>query len=156
MKKYIIIVFSLFALSGVQCLKGTNNVCSNKSPASEAGQIQSYAATNGISAIAHSSGIYYQIINPGSGITPSLTSTVYVRYTGKLLDGTIFDTQIGAPLALKMGTLIQGWQIGLPLIQKGGSIKLIIPSSLAYGCQGSGPIPGNSIVYFEIDLVDVQ
>jgi len=51
--------------------------------------------------------------------------------------------------------LIAGWQIGLPLIHKGGEIKLIVPSSLAYGC-GNGPLPANSILYFDIHLVDVQ
>ena len=54
-----------------------------------------------------------------------------------------------------LGSLIPGWQIGLPLIQKGGEIKLIVPSSLAYGC-GSGPLPPNSVLYFDIHLVDVQ
>jgi hypothetical protein len=54
-----------------------------------------------------------------------------------------------------LGSLIPGWQIGLPLIHKGGEIKLIVPSSLAYGC-GNGPLPANSILYFDIHLVDVQ
>jgi len=52
--------------------------------------------------------------------------------------------------------VISGWQIGIPLIQKGGFIKLIIPSALGYGCRGTGPIPGDAIIYFDIQLLDVQ
>jgi FKBP-type peptidyl-prolyl cis-trans isomerase FkpA len=72
-----------------------------------------------------------------------------------LLDGRVFDQQTNAIKPAGLGTLIAGWQIGLPLIQKGGEIKLIVPSSLAYGC-GNGPLPANSILYFDIHLVDVQ
>ncbi|MGB3162737.1 MAG: FKBP-type peptidyl-prolyl cis-trans isomerase [Chitinophagaceae bacterium] len=54
-----------------------------------------------------------------------------------------------------MGGTIPGFQIGLQLIQKGGVIKMIIPSSLAYGCSGQGTIAGNSILFFEVELVDV-
>jgi FKBP-type peptidyl-prolyl cis-trans isomerase FkpA len=51
--------------------------------------------------------------------------------------------------------MIQGFQTGLKLIQKGGRIKLIVPSALAYGCKGYGSVPGNSILYFEVELIDV-
>jgi len=72
-----------------------------------------------------------------------------------LLDGTTFDQQTDASkTGWPLGSLIAGWQIGLPLIQKGGKIKLIVPSSLAYGCGGN--LPANSILYFDVHLVDVQ
>ena len=129
-----------------------------KTVQSEEGVITAYATANGISATAHSSGLYYQVTNPGSGATPSSGSKVFVKYTGKLLNGTVFDSQTNSSLTgFTVSGLILGWQIGLGLIKKGGSIKLIVPSSLAYGCQGSGAtIPGNSVLYFEIELVDVQ
>jgi FKBP-type peptidyl-prolyl cis-trans isomerase FkpA len=73
-----------------------------------------------------------------------------------LLDGRVFDQQADATkTGWVLGSLIAGWQIGLPLIQKGGEIKLIIPSSLGYGCD-NGALPPNSILYFDIHLVDVQ
>ncbi len=155
MKLYAFFALALVTLTGISCLKGGDG-CSNKTPASEAGTIQAYCTAQGITATQHSSGLFYQIINPGSGPTPNANSVVSVRYTGKFLDGTVFDSRTGTPLALGLSNLIQGWQIGLPLLQKGGSIKMVVPSALAYGCQGAGTIPANTIVYFEIDLVDVQ
>lgn len=154
MKRTISIV-SLFSimLSGTGCIK--DNSCQNKTVQSEQAAITTYASANGITGIAHSSGIYYQVTNPGSGPTPSVSSQVSVRYTGKLLNGNVFDSQTGTPVTFGLGGTIPGFQIGLQLIQKGGTIKMIIPSSLAYGCTGSGAITGNSILFFEVQLVDV-
>lgn len=155
MKKFFLsisLVAILFAGDG--CIKDTG--CIDKTVQSEQGAIVSYASAEGIIATAHSSGLYYQITNPGSGISPTASSTVFVKYTGKLLNGTVFDTQTASPVSFILGGTISGFQIGLSLIKKGGTIKLIIPSALAYGCNGSGSIPGNSILYFEIELTDVQ
>lgn len=115
-----------------------------------------YALANGITATAHSSGLYYEVVTAGTGPAPTINSTVSVRYVGKLLNGTVFDTQAGTPVTFPVNQVIPGWQLGLPLVQEGGTIKLIVPSSLAYGCTGYGSIPGDAILYFEIDLVDVQ
>ncbi len=142
----------LFLNSG--CLK--DNSCNARSVDSEKGEIISYAIANGIVATEHSSGLYYEVISAGTGPAPTLSSTVSVRYTGKLLNGTVFDSQTGTPVTFPLGQVIPGWQLGLPLVQEGGIIKLIIPSALAYGCTGVGTIPGNSILFFEIQLVDVQ
>ena len=156
--KRIILSLSIFcvviAISG--CLKG-NEGCANKTVQSEDAAMLAYASANGMTVIKHSSGMYYQVVTPGSGAVPTLTSTVFVRYTGKFTNGNVFDSQTNsAATGWQLGGLIPGWQLGIPLVQKGGSIKLIIPSSLAYGCQGRGTIPANAILYFEIDLVDVQ
>jgi len=117
-----------------------------------------FATNNGMIVAQHSSGMYYQIISSGSGATPVSSSTISVKYTGKRLDGTVFDNTYAttATSLYPLAGFIPGWQLGIPLIKKGGMIKLIIPSSLAYGCQGGGPIAGNTILYFEIELVDVQ
>lgn len=136
------------------CVK--NEVCKNKSVDSERASITGYASANGIAGTEHSSGVYYQVINPGSGATPTTSSTVTVKYTGKLLNGQVFDQQTTTPVSVSVSQVIDGWKIGLPLIQKGGVIKLIIPSSLGYGCTGFGTVPSNSILYFEIELVDVH
>ncbi len=154
--KKIFLSLSLVAIlfAGDGCIKDTG--CVDKTVQSEQAEIINYANTQGITATGHSSGLYYQVMSPGSGITPTSTSKVFVKYTGKLLNGTIFDTQTAAPVSFFLNGTIPGFQIGLGLIQKGGTIKLIIPSSLAYGCNGSGTIPGNAILYFEIELTDVQ
>ncbi len=152
----IFIVCTAFFLSG--CLKNsTPSTCTPTPVASEEPTIISFAANNGINATKHSSGLYYEIDSLGTGAIPTATSIVYVTYTAKLLNGAVVDQQTNAALTgWTLGGLIPGWQIGLELIKKGGSIKLIVPSSLAYGCQPNGPIPANSILYFEVHLVDVQ
>jgi FKBP-type peptidyl-prolyl cis-trans isomerase len=155
MKKILFVsVFAGLLFGNNSCSK--NEVCKNKSIDSERGEITAYAAANGITATEHSSGIFYQVMNPGNGPAPTVYSTVSVKYIGKFLNGQVFDSQTTTPISTLLGQTINGWQLGLPLIQKGGSIKLIIPSSHAYGCTGYGPIPSHSILYFEIDLVDVH
>jgi len=152
---FIFIALSLCIYGSESCLGGKE--CNNVTPASEQAQIIAYAGSNGITATAHSSGMYYQVINPGSGTQPTSVSTVTVKYTGKLTsDNTIFDQQIVTPVVIPLTDVIDGWKIGIPLIRKGGSIKLIIPSSMGYGCKGLGVVPPNSVLYFEIDLIDVQ
>ena len=155
MKKILIALsFFLVLFAGDGCVK--NAACIDKTVQSEQAAIINYAAAQGNSATAHSSGLYYQITSPGSGPSPTSGSKIFIKYTGKLLNGTIFDQQTTASVSYGLSGMIQGFQIGLPLIQKGGTIKLIVPSSLGYGCNGFGSVPGNSILYFEIELTDVQ
>ena len=137
----------------VSCNKDTS--CTPKTVASEVATMQNFATTNGLTVQTHSSGLLYQIVNPGSGLTPTLTSRVSVRYTGKLMNGSIFDSNTGVPVQFLLNQVIAGWQLGLPLIKKGGRIKMVIPSSLAYGCTGQGSIAPNSPLYFEVTLTDV-
>lgn len=146
-------LFAILILSG-SCLK--DNTCRNKSVDSEDGAMQALAVANGMTATRHSSGLYYEITNPGSGVTPTGSSNISVRYVGKLSNGTVFDQQTTPTSFYPVNGFIAGWQVGIPLLKEGGSIKLIIPSALAYGCIQQGSIPANSILYFEIDLVDVQ
>lgn len=153
MKKIFVLMAaaSLYVLTGSGCTKDKG--CQEKTIASEDGIMTAYATANGITAIKHSSGIYYEIITPGNAaIKPTIASTIKATYTGKLLDGSVFDSRTtNFPLA----NVIAGWQIGIPLIGEGGRIKLIIPSSLAYGCAGRSPIEPYSVLYFEVELVDV-
>ncbi|MDP4261947.1 MAG: FKBP-type peptidyl-prolyl cis-trans isomerase [Bacteroidota bacterium] len=160
MRNFVLpLVFLFLLFTSPRCAK--NTACTPKTAASEAPQIQGYATANNINAVAHSSGLYYEIIDPGTGAMPTINSNIAITYTGMLLNGTVFaqqtspnNTQADPPWPLS--ALIEGWRIGIPLIKKGGRIKLIIPSSLAYGCTGKGAIPGNSILFFDITLVDVQ
>jgi FKBP-type peptidyl-prolyl cis-trans isomerase FkpA len=145
---------------GVRCVKGSS--CTPKTVASEAPQIQSFAAANAITATAHTSGLYYEVIDQGTGVTPTLNSKIVITYTGTLLNGTIFDQKTtpnneatGPNSPWPLSDLIEGWRIGIPLIKAGGRIKLIVPSAMAYGCTGYGSIPGNTVLYFDITLVNV-
>ena len=134
--------------------------CSNKdreeyrctTAAEDDAKMQSYITANGITATKHASGMYYQIIEPGTGATPSLSSSVKANYTGKFTDNTSFD---GGVATFPLGGVIQGWQIGIPLIKQGGKIKLIIPPYLAYGCNPYMGIPGNSVLIFDVELQEV-
>ncbi len=148
---FILSVFFLL-FNGSSCIKDTG--CQNKTIQSEQAAMTAYAVSNGIAGTTHSSGLYYQVSTPGSGAFPTSTSRVSVTYTGKYLDGTVFETTT-TPVTFGVNEVIVGWQIGIPLVQKGGTIKMIIPSSLAYGCSGRGSIPGNTILFFEVRIVDI-
>jgi FKBP-type peptidyl-prolyl cis-trans isomerase FkpA len=155
MKNFIVsVIVCLLILPGTGCLK--DNSCNPKTVASERTTMTNFATANGLTVTEHSSGFQYQIISAGAGQTPTLSSTVSVRYTGKLMDGTIFDSATGTPVTFPLSQVIPGWQLAVPLIQEGGLIRIILPSSLAYGCTGAGTIPGDAVLYFEIQLVDVQ
>ncbi len=118
--------------------------------------ISDFIAEKNISAQRHSSGIYYQILAPGSGnVTYTANTTVAARYTGRFLSGTAFDGPHTTPVSFPLGRVIAGWQIGIPLIQKGGKIRLLIPSGLAYGPDGYLSIPPNTVLDFEVELADV-
>jgi FKBP-type peptidyl-prolyl cis-trans isomerase len=130
--------------------------CQPNPVANEKPQLTAYCTANAINYSEHSSGLLYQIIDPGSGATPTSSSTVSVVYTGKFLTGTTFDATAN-PISLSLSSVIDGWKIGLPLISKGGRIKLIIPSALAYSCAGYPPaIAPNTPLYFDITLTDVK
>ena len=96
-----------------------------------------------------SSGILYQIITAGASKKPNLCETISMTYTGTLLNGTQFDA---GTISYPLSQLILGWQIAVPKIGKGGRIKVVIPSSLAYGGQARSGIPANSPLYFDIVL----
>jgi len=149
-------IIALVFIAGLMFSACSDNGCKPAKPESEEGQITAYATANGLVATKHSSGMYYQIMSPGSGPTPTSTSKVYVTYTGKRMDNVIFD-QSTSPVAFNLSGLIEGWQIGLSLIKKGGQIRLIVPSAMAYGFTGNQPvIAPNSVLYFDINLIDVQ
>jgi FKBP-type peptidyl-prolyl cis-trans isomerase FkpA len=115
---------------------------------------------NNVAAQKSNSGLYYAEIKKGTGAKAEPGKTVTVQYTGKLLDGTIFDTSIGRtePFSFPLGKnkVIRGWEEGIAKMNKGGKAVLLIPSKLAYGPSNVGKIPANSILIFEVELVDVQ
>ena len=105
------------------------------------------------------SGLQYKVITEGTGVTPSDTDVVKVHYTGTLLDGTKFDSSVdrGEPLEFPIGAVIPGWTEMLKLMKVGEKVTAWIPSDLAYGPRGRGPqIPGNSLLVFEMELIDTH
>lgn len=104
-------------------------------------------------------GLYYEITEPGTGAKPTAENVVKVHYTGRLLDGTVFDSSVqrGEPVEFPLGGVIPGWTEGLQLIAAGGKIKLYIPSKLGYGPQGAGgTIPPNATLLFDVELLEIK
>jgi FKBP-type peptidyl-prolyl cis-trans isomerase FkpA len=102
-----------------------------------------------------SSGLHYVITQEGAGDNPTATSMVTVKYKGYLLDGNVFDqTGSGQTATFGLNKVIAGWTEGIPKLKKGGKGTFWIPSALGYGPSGSGRIPGNSVLIFEVELVN--
>jgi FKBP-type peptidyl-prolyl cis-trans isomerase FkpA len=119
--------------------------------------IDAYLASNNIKAEKGANGLRYVITRLGTGAKPSPSSTVKVNYKGSLLEnGQVFD-QSQTPVEYPLSNLIQGWQIGFPLLPKGSKATLYIPSTLGYGQAGSPPvIPPNANLVFEVELIDFK
>ena len=126
--------------------------------------IADYVAKNKLAGQKTASGLYVVITQPGAGANPGSGDVVKVKYTGKLMDGKVFDssdknpqTQAGIDFPLGQGAVIPGWDEGVRQLKKGGKGLLIIPSGLAYGVEGApGAIPPNSVIMFDVELVDVK
>lgn len=115
--------------------------------------IKAFLERNSLTATRDVSGVYYIIDKPGSGKEINAQSTVYPFYTGRLLDGTEFesnkaDTAVSYPLNTRM----PGWQRILPLIKEGGKIRILIPSGLAYGPNAQSKIKMNAVLDFDIEV----
>lgn len=107
------------------------------------------------------SGLQYEVLQEGDGTTkPKATDVVQVKYTGKLLNGTVFDSTDkngGAPSDINLSNVIPGWTEGIQLMSKGAKYRFYIPSDLAYGDQGAGgAIPGGSTIIFDVELVNIK
>ena len=100
-------------------------------------------------------GVYYKNLTVGDGATIAAGQLINARYTGWLADGTKFGTNVGGdpfPFHFGRGEVIEGWDLGLVGMKVGGKRQLIIPPSLGYGPSSNGPIPGNSILVFEVTV----
>ena len=104
------------------------------------------------------SGLSVQDQTVGTGATAQPGDTLTVNYTGKLADGTVFDTSVGKQpfqFVLGAGKVIPGWDQGLVGMKVGGTRTLVIPPALGYGAQAVGPIPANSTLTFDVTLISV-
>jgi FKBP-type peptidyl-prolyl cis-trans isomerase FkpA len=165
MKKIFIPVMAATLIFS-SCLKNINepcdyNACAKVATAGEIQVWQDHFTANAITAQQHCSGLFYEIINPGTGKSPNVCSPVTVRYKGYFTNGTVFE-QLIIPVNINLRNVINGWRNGLPLIRTGGKIILYIAPSIGYGNQdvrdenGTVVIPANSFIIFEVDLDDVR
>ncbi|MCT6874701.1 FKBP-type peptidyl-prolyl cis-trans isomerase [Frischella perrara] len=105
------------------------------------------------------SGLQYSILKEGDGKIPAATDTVRVHYTGKLIDGTVFDSSVerGQPAEFPVNGVIRGWVEALQLMPVGSKWRLYIPQELAYGSQGAGAsIPPFSTLIFDVELLAIN
>lgn len=105
------------------------------------------------------SGLQYEVLQEGTGKRPVASDSVTVHYTGKLIDGTVFDSSVerGMPATFGVTQVIPGWVEALQLMKEGAKWRLFIPSQLAYGPQGAGNIIGpNSTLIFDVELIKVN
>ena len=117
--------------------------------------IDRFLSDNSIDAqIDDNSGLRYVIHEQGTGETASSSDSIKVNYEGRIItDGTVFDS--GESVDFLLSSLIAGWQIGIPLIQEEGSITLYIPSIYGFGSLQNGSIPPNSVLVFDVELLEV-
>ncbi|MBA2250353.1 MAG: FKBP-type peptidyl-prolyl cis-trans isomerase [Chitinophagaceae bacterium] len=160
------IVIAFVLLQG--CTK-KNDTCSYTdstltAPKIEVDSLQAYLTKNSISATQNPAGFFYTITPAATGkAIVNLCSTLTVKYKGKFVNGSVFDsTATSTTAAFQLGQVIVGWQKGLPLIKSNEKITLYIPPTLGYGftdvrdAGGHVVIPANSILIFDIELVDVN
>lgn len=105
------------------------------------------------------SGLQYEILKEGNGAQPTAGDRVTVHYTGKLIDGTVFDSSVdrGEPATFGVTQVIPGWVEALQLMKAGAKWRLFIPSALAYGPQGAGGVIGpNQTLIFDVELISVE
>lgn len=156
----ILLVFS--GLLATSCKDDSQDVSADHSAADEA-TIKAYLTANNITtAQRQSSGLYYvPVLTNPTGVQATAGKAVSVLYTGLLMNGSVFDASSrhgNTPFSFTLGTgqVIAGWDQGIALMRKGEKGTLLIPSSLGYGSQGNSSIPANSVLRFEVELVDVK
>lgn len=146
-------VFPIIALALVfsSCAKKK----AEKQAAKDETIIQNYIAEHSLNAFPTGSGLYYVMEVEGAGLPCTSESTVVVAYSGYFTHGTVFNESDAQGIELTISSTIPGWIEGIPYFKDGGVGKLLIPSALAYGPDGRDGIPENSVLIFDIELIEV-
>ena len=134
---------------------------SKKYEREEKAEIQNYLNSNpNLNFVLKPSGLYYLEVEAGSGLPAETHDTAYVMYTGKFLNGSVFDTNVGTDDTLffpvNEGYLIQGFDEGITYMREGGKSIFLLPSALAYGSSGTYYIQGYTPILFDVELVLVK
>ncbi|MBB6501377.1 FKBP-type peptidyl-prolyl cis-trans isomerase [Pedobacter cryoconitis] len=120
--------------------------------------INDFIKKNSLTMTKDPSRVYYSISTPGTGVGGAITmsSTLVINYTGRYLDGTVFQTNVAGTFTSTLASLVKGWGAVIPgKITAGGKMRILIPSDLGYGSTLSNGIPGNSVLDFDIEIVSV-
>jgi FKBP-type peptidyl-prolyl cis-trans isomerase FkpA len=147
----ILFPLAIYSMSG--CTKGSDSEVTTaiQQAAADDAAIKAYLTLHPeITGVKDTLGCYYQVISEGAGPYPTLSTKINASYTGSLLNGTVFDSN--ANFSATLSSLIYGWQIVIPHVRVGSKIIMLIPSIYGYGASGSGTIPGNSVLRFDVDL----
>jgi len=135
------------------------NSCSKKTAEKQAAEddkiLLQYISDNSLTATKASSGLYYVIDSQGSGASCHSSSDVMVAYKGYFTNGEVFDESSASGISFNLQQVIEGWTLGIPYFKEGGVGKLLLPSALAYGKKGTSGIPENSVLIFDIELIQV-
>ena len=136
-------------------LKDKQQKAAGDSAADGVAALAAAAAEDG--AVQTGSGLVILTLRAGDGPMPALDDKVRVHYEGRLIDGTIFDSsyQRGQPAEFPLKGVIKGWTEGLQLLQTGAKAKLTIPPDLGYGQSGTGPIPPQATLIFDVELLEI-
>ncbi len=128
--------------------------------AEEFEKIEAYLKENNMDVSPTENGAYLLTTVPGKGNFPVKGDTILVNYTGRLLDGTVFDQKLNKeePLEIVLGstTIIKGWEECLPFLNKGSVARMLLPSDLAYGGKEYGKLPAYSTLVFEVEILDIK
>jgi FKBP-type peptidyl-prolyl cis-trans isomerase FkpA len=149
MKKVYVISLLLIIGSLAACNKGLSE---QEQFEEDIRLIKSYISENNLQAEETASGLHYIVNKEGNGNFPTATSDVTVRYRGYFLDGKTFDQSGEEGITFNLQQVIKGWTEGIPKFSEGGEGVLLIPSRLGYGQNGSGSIPGGTVLVFDVKL----
>lgn len=151
----LVFVALLFAVIGSSCSK-IESYDMEKQMAIDEKVIKDFIAEKNLTGVQRTeNGVYYIIEEPGSGeVQYTRSTTIKAKYEGRFLNGKVFDSSTEG-ISFPLGNVIPGWQIGIQLIQKGGKIRLLIPSPFAYQNRGQGSIPANAVLDFDVELLNV-
>lgn len=126
----------------------------------EFSKLETFLEQNNMDVMPTRNGAYLSISKPGSGDYPRKGDTIFVEYTGTLIDGTVFDKSVGKqpPFSFVLGEnmVIEGWEECMPLLNKGSVARMVLPSDLAYGSENIGMLPGYSSLVFDVEILNIR